>query len=101
MSSAAEIAEGSLGDTYEADVSFAGRFRKLCVIFLGQAGRDIVDLCLEELYLFPPIRTEGDMHKLRDLALTHIVHPAKRALIAKESLDLIADCMRAGLMARF
>ena len=92
MSSAAELAEGSLSDTYEADASFAGRFRKLCVAFLGQAGRDIVDQSLEELYLFPPIRTEGDMHRLRELVLTHVVHPAKRALIAKESLELIADC---------
>ena len=32
---------------------------------------------LEELYLFPPIRTEADMHKLRELALTHIVHPGQ------------------------
>jgi hypothetical protein len=96
MSSAAEMAEGSLGDTYEADISFAGRFRKLCVVFLGQAGRDIVDQSLEELYLFPPIRTEGDMHKLRELSLTHVIHPAKRALLAKESLELIADCCALG-----
>jgi predicted regulator of Ras-like GTPase activity (Roadblock/LC7/MglB family) len=96
MSSAAQLAEGSLGDTYESDASFAGRFRKLCVTFLGQAGRDIVDQCLEELYLFPPIRTEGDMHKLRELALTHVIHPAKRALIAKESMDLLADCTALG-----
>jgi hypothetical protein len=96
MSSAAQLAEGSLHDTYEADISFAGRFRKLCILFMGQAGRDLVDLSLEELYIFPPIRTETDMHKLRELALTHIVHPAKRALIAKESQELIADCSSLG-----
>jgi predicted regulator of Ras-like GTPase activity (Roadblock/LC7/MglB family) len=96
MSNAAQLAEGSLADSYESDVSFAGRFRKLCVTFLGQAGRDIVDQCLEELYLFPPIRTEGDMHKLRELALTHVIHPAKRALIAKESMDLLGDCTALG-----
>lgn len=96
MSSAAQIAEGSLGDTYEADTSFAGRFRKLCVTFLGQAGRDLVDQSLEELYLFPPIRTETDMHKLRDLALTHIVHPVKRTIIARESQQLLEECSSLG-----
>jgi hypothetical protein len=96
MSSAAQLAEGSLADTYEADTSFAGRFRKLCVTLLGQAGRDLVDHSLEELYIFPPIRTESDMHKLRELALTHIVHPAKRNLIAKESQELIDDLSALG-----
>jgi hypothetical protein len=96
MSSAAQMAEGSLGDTYEADTSFAGRFRKLCVTMLGQAGRDLVDHSMEELYIFPPIRTEADMHKLRELALTHIVHPAKRNLIAKESQELIDDISSLG-----
>jgi predicted regulator of Ras-like GTPase activity (Roadblock/LC7/MglB family) len=96
MSNAAQLAEGSLADSYESDVSFAGRFRKLCVTFLGQAGRDLVDHSMEELYIFPPIRTEGDMHKLRELALTHVIHPAKRALIAKESMDLLGDCTALG-----
>jgi len=96
MSGAAEKAEISLRDTYEHDTSFAGRFRKLCVEFLGQAGRDLVDICLEELYLFPPIRTEVDMQKLRDHALGHIIHPVKREIIAEESLQLIEDCVSLG-----
>ena len=96
MSGAAEKAEISLRDSYENDNSFAGRFRKLCVEFLGQSGRDLVDMCLEELYLFPPIRTETDMQKLRGVALSHIIHPVKRKLIEKESLQLIADCTSLG-----
>jgi hypothetical protein len=93
MSGVAEVAERSLRDTYENDTSFAGRFRQLCVEFLGQTGRDLVDMSLEELYLFPPIRTETDMQKLRSHSLAHIIHPVKRAIIEKESQQLIEDCV--------
>ena len=96
MSGVAEMAERSLRDTFENDSSFAGRFRRLCVHVLGQSGRDLVDMALEELYLFPPIRTETDMHKLRDLALTHIVHPAKREIIDHDSKKLLEDCVALG-----
>jgi hypothetical protein len=96
MSGAAEVAEASLRDTYENDSSFAGRFRKLCVELLGQMGRDLVDMSLEELYIFPPIRTETDMHKLRLAALNHIVHPVKHAIIEKESLKLLEECISLG-----
>jgi hypothetical protein len=96
MSGAAEVAERSLRDTYENDTSFAGRFRRLCVEFLGQLGRDLVDMSLEELYLFPPIRTESDMQRLRALALAHILHPVKRAIIEKESQLLVEDCIALG-----
>jgi len=96
MSGVAEVAERSLRDTYEKDSSFAGRFRRLCVSLLGQTGRDLVDMALEELYLFPPIRTETDMQKLRELALTHIVHPAKREIIAQDAQALIEDCVSLG-----
>jgi hypothetical protein len=96
MSGVAEKAEISLRDTYEKDNSFAGRFRKLCVEYLGQSGRDVVDLCLEELYLFPPVRTESDMEKLRNQALVHIIHPVKRELIEQESQKLIEDCVSLG-----
>src|SRR6201996_4670150 len=44
MSGVAEVAERSLRENYETDTSFAGRFRKLCVEFLGQMGRDLVDM---------------------------------------------------------
>jgi hypothetical protein len=93
MSNVAELAESSLKDTYEADASFAGQFRKLCVNYLGQTGRDLVDLALEELYLFPPIRTEGDMQKLRKFALKHVVNPLKRQIIEKESGELIEQIL--------
>ncbi len=96
MSGAAEKAEISLRDSYENDSSFAGRFRQLCREFLGQSGRDLVDMCLEELYLFPPIRTETDMQKLRGVALSHIIHPVKREIIEQESLRLIEDCISLG-----
>jgi len=96
MSGAAEKAEISLRETYERDSSFAGRFRRLCVEFLGQSGRDLVDMCLEELYLFPPIRTQEDMQKLLSHALTHIIHPVKRELIGEEALKLIEECVSLG-----
>jgi hypothetical protein len=96
MTGVAETAERSLRDAFENDSSFAGRFRRLCVEFLGQSGRDLVDMALEELYLFPPIRTETDMHKLRELALSHIVHPAKRELIDHDSQKLLEDCISLG-----
>jgi hypothetical protein len=96
MSGVAQKAEISLRETYESDSSFAGRFRKLCVEFLGQLGRDLVDMSLEELYLFPPIRTQTDMEKLRTLALSHIVNPVKREIIEQESMKLIEDCVSLG-----
>jgi hypothetical protein len=92
----AELAESSLKDTYEADPSFAGQFRKLCVTYLGQTGRDLIDLGLEELYLFPPIRAEADMYKLRTFALKHVVNPLKRQIIEKESEALIQQVLSLG-----
>jgi hypothetical protein len=89
ISSVAEVAESTLKDAYEADPSFAGQFRKQCVQYLGQTGRDVVDLGLEELYLFPPVRTEADMYKLRKFALEHVVNPVKRKVLEKESGELI------------
>jgi hypothetical protein len=89
MSNVAEMAESSLKDAYETDASFAGQFRKLCVSYLGQTGRDIVDLGLEELYLFPPVRTEVDMRKLRAFALEHVVHPLKKRILEQQSEELI------------
>jgi hypothetical protein len=89
MSNVAEMAESSLKDAYETDTSFAGQFRKLCVSYLGQTGRDIIDLGLEELYLFPPVRTEVDMRKLRTFALEHVVHPLKKRILELESEELI------------
>ena len=85
----AEQAENSLKESHEADESFAGQFRRLCVAYLGQTGRDLVDLAMEEQYLFPPLRTEEDMKKLRDFALSHIVHPLKHRIIQKESKKLL------------
>ncbi len=89
MAKVAEAAEDSLKETLESDDSFAGEFRRLCISLLGQTGRDLVDLAMEEQYLFPPLRTEGDMRKLRNFALGHIVHPLKRQIIEKDSEDLI------------
>ena len=96
ISSAAAQAENSLQDTYEADPSFAGQFRKLCVSYLGQMGRDLTDMCLEELYLFPPIRTETDMVKLREAALKHVIHPLKKQILEKESEALIQEVLALG-----
>ena len=93
MAKVAMIAETSLKESHELDTSFAGEFRRLCVTFMGQTGRDLVDLAMEELYLFPPIRTEADMKKLRDYSLAHIVHPLKRQIIEKEAKELITKAM--------
>jgi hypothetical protein len=89
LSKVAELAESSLKESHESDDSFAGQFRRLCVTYLGQAGRDLVDLAMEEQYLFPPLRTEDDMRKLRDYALDHVVHPLKRQILQKESKKLL------------
>jgi len=93
MAKVAELAETSLKDSHENDQSFAGEFRRLCTTFLGQTGRDLVDLAMEEQYLFPPVRTESDMRKLRSFALAHIVNPLKRRIIEKDSEDLILKAM--------
>jgi hypothetical protein len=93
LSKIAQMAETSLKDNHEQDESFAGQFRRLCVTFLGQTGRDLVDLAMEEQFLFPPLRTEGDMRKLRDYALAHVVHPLKRRIIEKDSEDLMLKAL--------
>ncbi len=94
MAQVAQMAENSLKETHEADQSFAGEFRRLCVTFLGQTGRDLVDLAIEEQMLFPPLRTEEEMRKLRDFALQHVVHPIKRQIIEKDSADMIRKAMQ-------
>ena len=83
MAKVAQLAESSLKESHEMDSSFSGQFRRLCVTFMGQTGRDLMDLSMEELYLFPPVRGEADMIKLRDFALLHIVHPLKRQIRLK------------------
>lgn len=93
MAKVAQLAETSLKETHETDQSFAGEFRRLCVTFMGQAGRDLVDLALEEQYLFPPLRTESEMKKLRDYSLSHIVHPLKRQIIEKDSEELMRKAL--------
>ena len=60
---------------------------------MGQTGRDLVDLAMEEQYLFPPLRTEEDMHKLRDYALMHVIHPLKRQILQAESKKLLAKAL--------
>jgi len=89
MAKVAQLAEHSLKESHEFDESFAGQFRKLLVTFMGQTGRELIDLAMEELYLFPPVRKEEDMRKLRDFALGHIVHPVKRQIIARDSKEII------------
>jgi len=89
LAKVAQMAEHSLKESHETDDGFAGEFRRLCVTFLGQMGRELIDLAIEELYLFPPLRTESDMRKLRTFALSHIVHPIKRQIIGKDSEELI------------
>jgi hypothetical protein len=93
MAKVAEAAEISLKETSETDESFAGEFRRLCVTYLGQTGRDLVDLSMEEQYLIPPVRTESDMRKLRTYALGHILHPLKREIIKSESEELLAKAI--------
>jgi hypothetical protein len=85
----AELAEHSLKEGAETDESFSGQFRRLCVTFLGQTGRDLIDLAIEELYLIPPVKTEKDMRRLRDFAVAHVVHPLKRKIIKQDSDDMI------------
>ena len=89
MAKVAQLAEHSLKESHEFDESFAGQFRRLCVTFLGQTGRDLIDLAMEELYLFPPVRKEEDMKKLRDFALSHIVNPVKKQIIQKDSKEIM------------
>jgi hypothetical protein len=93
MAKVAQMAEHSLKEEHEIDKSFAGHFRRLCVTFLGQTGRDLVDLAMEELYLFPPVRTEKDMQKMRKFAMSHIIHPIKRQIIMKDSEELVRQAM--------
>ena len=93
MLKVAQLAEHSLKESHEQDESFAGQFRRLCVTYLGQTGRDLVDLAMEEQYLFPPLRTEEDMRKLRDYALQHVVHPLKRQIIQRESKVLLEKAL--------
>jgi hypothetical protein len=93
MLKVAQLAEQSLKESHEQDDSFAGQFRRLCVTYLGQTGRDLVDLAMEEQYLFPPLRTEEDMKKLRDYSLEHIVHPLKRQIIEDESKKLLQKAL--------
>src|SRR5271163_4169444 len=85
----AQLAEASLKESHESDDSYAGQFRRLFVTYMGQAGRELVDLAMEEQYLFPPLRTEDDMRKLRDYALMHVIHPLKRQILQRESKTLL------------
>ena len=89
----AQVAEASLKESHETDDSFFGQFRRLCVTYLGQTGRDLVDLSMEEQYLFPPLRTQQDMIKLRDYSLAHVVHPLKRQIIQSESKALLEKAL--------
>jgi len=89
----AQLAEASLKDSHESDDSYAGQFRRLFVTYLGQTGRELVDLAMEEQYLFPPLRTEEDMRKLRDYALMHVIHPLKREILQKESKALMESAL--------
>jgi hypothetical protein len=93
MVKVAQLAEHSLKESHEADQSFAGDFRRLCVVYMGQTGRDLVDLSMEEQYLFPPLRTEDEMRRLRDHALGHIMHPLKRQIIQSESKALLQKAL--------
>jgi hypothetical protein len=93
MLKVAQLAEHSLKESHEQDESFAGQFRRLCVTYLGQTGRDLVDLAMEEQYLFPPLRTEEDMRKLRDYSLEHIIHPLKRQIIQQEAKVLLEKAL--------
>jgi hypothetical protein len=93
IATVAQMAESSLKESHESDESFAGQFRRLCVTFLGQTGRDLVDLAIEEQFLYPPLRTEAEMRKLREFALTHIIHPIKRQIIEKDSDEMIRKAL--------
>lgn len=89
MAKVAQMAEDSLKESHEVDQSFAGLFRKLCVTYLGQAGRDLTDLAMEELYLFPPVLKEDDMRKLRNYALRQIINPVKRQIVQTEAKEIM------------
>ena len=89
----AQLAEASLKESHESDDSYAGQFRRLFVTYLGQTGRELVDLAMEEQYLFPPLRTEDDMRRLRDYALAHVIHPLKRQIIQTESKKLLVAAL--------
>ena len=89
----AQLAEQSLKESHERDESYAGQFRRLFVTYLGQTGRELVDLAMEEQYLFPPLRTEEEMRKLRDYALMHVVHPLKRQILQRESKTLMEQAL--------
>lgn len=93
LAKVAQMAEHSLKESHEEDSSFSGEFRRLCVTFLGQTGRELIDLAIEELYLFPPLRTEADIQKLRTFALAHIIHPIKRQIIEKDSEELMRKAL--------
>jgi hypothetical protein len=82
-------AEKSLRENLENDPGFAGQFRALCVSFLGQMGRDLVDVAIEEEYLFPPLKTEYEMLKLRDAVLAHVLHPIKREILHKDAEEMV------------
>jgi hypothetical protein len=85
----AEEAEASLKESHEADKSFAGEFRRLFVTYMGQTGRDLMDLAMEEQYLTAPLHTEEDMRKLRDYSLSHVIHPLKRQILQIESKKIM------------
>jgi hypothetical protein len=89
----AQLAEASLKDSHESDDSYAGQFRRLFFTYLCQTGRELVDLAMEEQYLFPPLRTEDDMRKLRDYALMHVIHPLKRQILQKQSKALMESAL--------
>jgi hypothetical protein len=48
---------------------------------------------MEEQYLFPPLRTEDEMQRLRDHALGHIIHPLKREIIQAESKAMLQKAL--------
>jgi len=95
MAKVAQMAEHSLKESHETDQSFAGKFRVLCVTFLGQTGRELIDLAIEEKYLFPPLRTEEEMRKLLEFAVSHVVHPIKKQIIEKDGEELIRQSLNA------
>ena len=93
LAKVAEAAEVSLKENREKDMSFSGDFRRLCAVFLGQTGKDLVDMVLEEQYLFPPLRTEADMRKLRTASLLHVVHPLKKRILEDDSERLLVKAL--------
>ncbi len=93
MAKVAQLAEHSIKENHEIDESFSGQFRRLCVTFLGQTGRELVDLAIEEKFLYPPLRTEEEMRKLVTFSLDHIVHPIKHQIIKKDAEELIRKAL--------